>query len=217
VIPEPFSRRATLLRYNAGAWEGTFIRLDATGLEVERFPSSLEVQERDALVVASLTNGRTGSVRTMEFAEPPAEMQIQPQGHWSLGPDRIGPWPWVSELCLVHGDRRRRVVVRHGSDGIESVVLVSEGRPGQGDPPPPQPHRATMLPPAGAGQALWLLECTASSRLELALMAQRSWGTPQAVRLRWWPDGEFPGAASRPTPLEIGRCHAASGLLEPWP
>ena len=207
-MPEPFSRRDTLLRHNGGSWQGSFIRLDAAGHEIERFPSSLAVEERGRLIVASLTNGRTGTVRSMEFEEPPAEMQISPAGHWSLGPDRIGPWPWVSELCLVHGGRRRRVVVRHGSDGIESVVLVSEGRPGCADAPPPAPHRATPLASGGGvDQAMWLLEDTSANRVELQLMGRRRFGMPQQVTLRWQPNGS--------AWLELRRSHAASGLIEP--
>ena len=207
-MPEPLSRRSTLLAHNAGSWQGTFIRLDGSGRELERFPSSLQVEERDALIVASLTNGSTGVVRTMEFQEPPAEMQIAAAGHWSLGPDRIGPWPWVTELCLVHGNRRRRVVVRHGSDTIESVVLVSEGRPGCGDAPPPAPHSAPVLQRSeGSDQTTWLLEDSPTDRVELQLMARRSFGMPQGVTLRWQP-------ASSPW-LEIGRSHGASGMLDP--
>lgn len=205
-MSEPFSRRHTLLAHNAGSWQGVFIRLDASGLEIERFPSSLDVEERGPRIVASLTNGNTGNVRTMEFEEPPAEMQISPAGHWSLGPDRIGPWPWVSELCLVHGDRRRRVVVRHGSDRIESVVLVSEGRPGCADPAPLAPHAARPLPGSG-DQVVWVLEDTTANRVELQLMVRRSFGMPQQVILRWQPTGS--------DWLEIGRSHASSGLLEP--
>ncbi len=207
-MSEPFSRRHTLLTHNAGSWQGTFIRLDASGLEIERFPSSLQVEQRGSRIVASLTNGNTGNVRTMEFEEPPADMQISPAGHWSLGPDRIGPWPWVSELCLVHGDRRRRVVVRHGSDHIESVVLVSEGRPGCADPAPLHPHRAEHLPhPGEPDQQLWLLETTPGNRVELQVMGQRRFGMPQSVELRWQTKGG--------PWLEIRRNHAASGLLEP--
>jgi hypothetical protein len=207
-MPEPFSRRHTLLSHNAGAWQGTFIRLDGSGREVERFPSSLQVEERGRLIVASLTNGKTGTVRSMEFEEPPAEMQISSAGNWSLGPDRIGPWPWVSELCLVHGDRRRRVVVRHSGDGIESVVLVSEGRPGCADPAPLAPHSARPVPLSGNGeQAVWVLEDTTTNRVEVQLMARRSFGTAQSVQLRWQPAGS--------DWLEIRRGHAASGLLEP--
>ncbi|MFM7550231.1 MAG: DUF3598 family protein [Cyanobacteriota bacterium] len=209
MIPEPFSRRDTLLRHNAGTWQGSFIRLDASGQERERFASSLLVEQRGSLIVASLTNGSTGTVRTMEFEEPPPEMQVDPAGHWSLGPERIGPWPWVSELCLVQGDRRRRMVVRHGSDTIESVVFVSEGRPGCADAPPTYPHRSTAVQTAGGDgdQAVWLLEHTATNRVELQLMARRRFGMAQQVTLRWQPAGS--------DWLEIRRSHAASGMLEP--
>lgn len=204
-MSEPFSRRDTLLAHNAGHWQGTFIRLDGQGREIERFPSSLLVEEQGPLIVASLTNSSTGNVRSMEFAEPPAEMQISPMGHWSLGPDRIGPWPWVSELCLVHGDRRRRVVVRHGSDGVESVVLVSEGRPGCADGPPLAPHQASVS--CSGTQQLWLLEDTPTNRVEVQVMGQRSFGVPESVSLRWQPTGAGT--------LDIHRRYAASGLLEP--
>ena len=104
-------RRHQLLAHNAGIWEGAFVRLDATGQEQERFASHLLVEDSDGRIEASLTNCNSGELRRMAFREPPAEMQISPEGHWSLGPDRIGPWPWVSELCLVHGEQRRRAVV----------------------------------------------------------------------------------------------------------
>ena len=97
----PFSRRATLLSHNAGLWEGCFIRLDRTGAELERFESHLSGSDQMGTIKAALTNRVSGQVRSMEFAEPPAEMQISPRGHWSLGADRMGPWPWVWELCLV--------------------------------------------------------------------------------------------------------------------
>jgi hypothetical protein len=64
----------------------------------------------------------------MEFEQPPTEMQVDP-AHWDLGPERIGPGPWVCELCLVHGDRRRWVVVRHGNDTIESMPCLWMSRP----------------------------------------------------------------------------------------
>ena len=222
-MPEPLSRRAVLLTHNAGLWEGTFLRLDAQGVEVERFASRLTVQEQPdpdsqgggqavqgqtPTIVASLRDQASGSVREMRFREPPPEMQIAATGHWSLGPDRIGPWPWVSELCLVCGDRRRRVVVRHGSDGIEAVVLVTEGRPGCADLAPPPIHRARRRSCSDQpGQELWLLEDTSSNRVEVQVMGRREFGTPQSVRLCWQPAGQ-------PT-LEIRRSHAASGLLEP--
>jgi hypothetical protein len=35
----------------------------------------------------------------------------------------------VAELCLVWGEQRRRAVIRHNSGGLESLVVVIEGRP----------------------------------------------------------------------------------------
>lgn len=160
-------RRSTLLGRNAGHWEGTFIRLDDEGLESERFGTQLQVQDTRGQIEAALTYLNTGKVATMRFAEPPALMAISPEGHWSLGPDKTGPWPAVMELCLVDGQRRRRVVVRHGAKQLESVVLVVEARPGVVDPAPappllaahrrPHPHHgpgATLRRSPGAGAFL---------------------------------------------------------------
>ena len=144
-----FNPRATLLARNAGVWEGTFVRLagqaDGEAVEVERFASRLVVEDRDGTVDASLTNLTSASVRSMRFAEPPAEMQITAEGHWSLGPDRIGVWPWVCELCLAGGERRRRAVVRLEGERLIALVVVIEARPGIGDPPPPPPWRLPAI------------------------------------------------------------------------
>ena len=64
-------------------------RLNPLGLEQERFASHLEVADREGTIHADLTNRSTNAVRSMQFVEPPAEMQISPEGHWSLGHDRI--------------------------------------------------------------------------------------------------------------------------------
>lgn len=142
-------RRATLLAHNAGVWEGTFVRLEGQpggeAVEAERFASRLVVEDRAGTVDASLTNLSSGNVRSMRFAEPPAEMQITAEGHWSLGPDRIGAWPWVCELCLTAGERRRRAVVRLDGERLISLVLVVEARPGISDPPLPAPWRLPAI------------------------------------------------------------------------
>jgi hypothetical protein len=144
-----FDRRATLLARNAGLWEGTFVRLEGRAegeaVEVERFASRLLVEDRAGTVEADLTNLGTGQVRSMRFSEPPAEMQITAKGHWSLGPDRIGGWPWVCELCLVDGERRRRAVVRLEGERLISLVVVIEARPGLCDPPSPPPWRLPAI------------------------------------------------------------------------
>ena len=197
-------RRAALLAHNAGIWEGTFVRLDGEGREQERFASHLEVSEQEGTIEAALTNGSSGNVRRMSFREPPAEMQIAAAGHWSLGPDRIGPWPWISELCLVHGERRRRVVLRHGSESLESLVVVCEGRPERREPAPPAPLQ--LEPQYGAeapGQQLWKPE----AGREIETIARRQPGSPQRLALRWSPE---PGLR-----LELVRGHDAYGLLQP--
>lgn len=144
-----FDRRATLLAHNAGVWEGTFVRLegqaDGEAVEAERFASRLAVEDRAGAVEANLTNLASGNVRSMRFDEPPAEMQITQEGHWSLGPDRIGAWPWVCELCLAAGDRRRRAVVRLEGERLISLVIVIEARPGISDPPSPPAWRLPAL------------------------------------------------------------------------
>jgi len=152
-------RRSQLLAHNGGVWEGQFVRLDATGEEQERFDSHLLVSNSEGLIEASLTNRDRGEVRRMAFREPPAERQISPQGHWSLGPDRIGPWPWVSELCLVHGERRRRAVVRLQARRV--------GPSGTGEP----------------GLNIW----TVAAGLEIVNPEQRRPGRAQSVALRWQP------------------------------
>ena len=178
------SARQTLLHGNAGIWEGTFLRLDGSGREIERFGSHLEVADREGMIHADLTNTTTGQVRSMQFSEPPAEMQISPEGHWSLGPDRIGPWPWVCELCLVWGERRRRIVVRHNSDGLESLVVVCEGRPGLSTEAPAAPLE---LVPRAHGEQQWRWHLETPLAVQITTMRNRMQGRPEAVSLLWQP------------------------------
>ena len=200
-------RRSNLLAHNAGVWEGQFVRLNASGLEQERFASHLLVADTGGLIEASLTNRSSGEVRCMAFREPPAEMQISPQGHWSLGPDRIGPWSWVNELCLVHDEQRRRAVVRLGSEQLESLVVVWEGRPGLADAPPSAPVQARATGSSGSagahapGLSTWVI----GADLEIVLPTLRRAGSPQSVLLRWQPQ---PGLL-----LEIARAYDAYGNL----
>ena len=197
-VVESTGARERLMGPNGGRWDGTFIRCGADGQEQERFPTSLQVTDTGGAIEAALTYCHTGQVRSMRFQEPPPEMQIAPSGHWSLGPDRIGPWPWFAELCLVHGDRRRRVVLRHGSADLETFVLVVEARPGVVDPAP-EPLLAVQL----LGPGHWCVQ----PGLELATVMGRQLGDPVACLLRWRPE---PGIA-----LELVRRYGASGLLEP--
>ena len=197
-------RREILLTHNSGDWHGCFICCDCHGLERERFKSQLSVQDQGGKVVAALTNISTGQVRSMDFDEPPAEMQISPEGHWSLGPDRIGAWPWVSELCLVWGERRRRAVIRHGSERLESLVVVSEARSGLEEPLPPAPLQALASPaPTGPG-LIWSLPAALGITLQTA--DRRQSGVSEEVGL-WW-EAE-PGIH-----LEIRRRYSAYGALE---
>jgi hypothetical protein len=198
------SNRASLLHFNAGIWEGCFIRLDRSGRELERFGSHLDVTDRQGTIHADLTNTVTGTVRSMQFVDPPPEMQISPDGHWSLGPDRIGPWPWVCELSLVWGQRRRRVIVRHDSTSLESLVLVCESRPGT-------PHEAPAGPLQLSGQALnteqWQWFDSSSAALQITTQRQRRVGTVERVALSWQPE------AGRVLRLE--RTYNEHGLLVP--
>ena len=199
---DPHLRRTTLLRHNSGVWQGTFIRLDGNGQEVERFASHLVVADREGTIHADLTNRSTNAVRSMQFVEPPAEMQISPEGHWSLGPDRIGPWPWVCELCLVWGDQRRRIVVRHHATGLESLVLVCEGRPGA-EPLPPAPPLQLIPSSEGNQQQRWQLEDQPA--VWAITMASRPSGQPEGVSLHWQP---VPGIT-----LALQRRYSEHGLL----
>lgn len=194
-----------MLAHNAGIWEGTFIRLNPLGLEQERFASHLAVTDQQGVIDAALTNQTSGQVRSMRFAEPPKEMQISAAGHWSLGPDRIGPWPWVSELCLVWGEQRRRVVIRHNSTGLESLVVVFEGRP-QLSPAelgvPASPLQLACRPHGSSQQGLSTPDLTVITQATRQEMASE-----EAVALRWQP---APGVQ-----LELERRYGPGGLLAP--
>lgn len=200
----PLSRRGTLLAHNAGTWEGTFVRFDGCGKELERFGSHLAVSDHNGTIEAALTNRTTGQVRTMAFQEPPAEMQITPAGQWSLGPDRIGPWPWVSELCLVWGEQRRRAIIRHNSSGLQSLVLVVEGRPQLQSGLPPAPPAPLQLIRQDLGrQQSWSL-----GDLVVISQADRQESSfDEGVGLRWQPTAGLQ--------LQIERRYSPAGLLEP--
>ena len=137
------SRRA-LLEHNSGEWHGLFIRLDHAGVEQTRFNTVLRVQEEADQVVAALTDCSNGQTRTMRFGELPAAMQVDPAGHWSLGPDPYTPWNWNHELCLTVGQQRRRLIVRGNSDGLQSLVLVQEARGGIQLADPEDPLRCSI-------------------------------------------------------------------------
>ena len=194
--------RQTLLNHNAGIWQGTFVRFDANGRECERFASHLEVADRDGTIHADLTNCSSGLVRSMQFSEPPPEMQVSPDGHWSLGPDRIGAWPWVCELCLVWGEQRRRVVVRHDSSSLTSFVVVLEGRLMEVKGVPTEPF--LLQPPVRQErQQTWSLGPPFG--ITLRVMAQGGPGPCDVVCLEWQPKDDLV--------LQIIRRYSEHGLL----
>ena len=137
------SRRA-LLEHNSGEWHGLFIRLDHAGVEQTRFNTVLRVEEEADQVVAALTDCSSGQTRTMRFDELPAAMQVDPAGHWSLGPDPYTPWNWNHELCLTVRQQRRRLIVRGNSGGLQSLVLVQEARGGIQLADPEDPLRCSI-------------------------------------------------------------------------
>ena len=136
--------RRVLLEHNSGEWHGLFIRLDHAGVEQTRFNTVLRVQEEADQVVAALTDCSSGQTRTMRFGELPAAMQVDPAGHWSLGPDPYTPWNWNHELCLTVGQQRRRLIVRGNSGGLQSLVLVQEARGGIQLADPEDPLRCSI-------------------------------------------------------------------------
>lgn len=90
--------RQRLLEANGSCWEGLFHRLGPDGRKIERFLTRLRVSDEDGTIEAALTYLNTGRTVPMRFSEPPPAMQISDAGHWSLGMDRMGPWPWIAEL-----------------------------------------------------------------------------------------------------------------------
>ena len=131
--------RSSLLLHNVGCWEGLFVRLDAAGKEQDRFATSLEVKEVDGVIKTCLTYAQSGRQQSMNFSSIPSSMQVNKHGHWSTGPEFITPWSWVAEFCLVNQFQRRRMIVRHGVNGLDRVIYVVEARAGQEIPQSVQP------------------------------------------------------------------------------
>ena len=199
-------RRATLLRHNIGSWDSQFVRFDNKGREQERFPCHLEVLEMGDAIFSTLTYVNTGRTGQMRFHEPPEEMQISPEGHWSLGPSFNGYGAWVSEFCLCGGDRRCRAVIRHDSHGLASLVLIMEWR--SGTPPVTIPAEIQLDP-----HSLDSTGCTGmqgwswQKGVTLIAMAERHQGQAQVCGLHWTqPDG---------VDREIMRRHSSDGYLLP--
>ena len=136
--------RQTLMKFNSGSWRGCFVHLDHKGVEQKRFSTSLDVIDSAGVIQASLTNLNTGRCQSMSFREIPVEMQLTETGDWSLGPARVGPLPWVAELCVVIGQERRRLIARHGANTVESIVYVRESRVAQGAIPTSEPLEVSI-------------------------------------------------------------------------
>jgi hypothetical protein len=131
--------RDSLLLHNSGFWQGCFVRLDHTGKEQERFPTSLDVKEAEGFIQTCLTYKQSGRQQSMNFGSLPSSMQVTQTGHWSTGPSFITPWNWVAELCVVNQQQRRRMIVRHGANGLDRVIYVVEAKQGTVQPELSQP------------------------------------------------------------------------------
>ena len=172
--------RAALLEHNSGHWKGCFIRLGSSGNEEDRFPTSLEVQERDGVIENCLTYISSGEQRAMNFETVPFTMQVNSNGCWSIGPSAITPLAWVGELSVVHGEERRRVVARHGFHGLDQVVYIVETRQDSEPVAPAQPLQCTTR--TSGNWVIWQPE----PNVELLLDARdRQMGDATACGLRW--------------------------------
>ncbi len=194
--------RAALLQHNRGHWKGCFIRLGGGGSEEDRFPTSLEVQERDGVIENQLTYLASGEQRAMNFENVPFTMQVNAGGAWSLGPSAITPLAWTGELSVVHGDQRRRIVARHGFHGLDQVVYIVETRSGGEPVAPAKPLQCTTR--AHGNWVIWQPE----PHVELLLDARdRHMGDNTVCGLRWLtPEGQC---------HQIVRRYDKNGYLQP--
>ena len=138
--------RSALVTHNTGLWEGFFLRLDATGVEQERLSTLLEVKETRGIIQTCLTYQNSGQQQSVNFKSLPTSMQVSDQGHWSTGPEFITPWNWVSELCVVNPQQRRRMIVCHGATGLDRIIYVVEARTGSQLPHPDSPLNCQSRP-----------------------------------------------------------------------
>lgn len=197
--------RQRLLEVNGGCWEGLFVRLGPDGHEIERFPTRLLVTDQDGTIEAALTYLSSGRTVPMRFHEPPAAMQISAAGHWSLGIDRTGPWPWIAELCVAHGDRRRRIVLRHGVDALESLTYAREWRPGVNEGGPAAPLVASLqaFGTGGATATRWTLD----DNVEVVIAHTPGQQGPVQMTLSW--------QVAIDVRCRLERRYSPYGLLEP--
>ena len=194
--------RSALLQHNSGHWKGCFIRLGNSGSEEDRFPTSLQVQERDGVIENCLTYLASGEQKSMNFKNVPFTMQVNASGGWSLGPSAITPLAWVGELSVVHGNERRRVVARHGFHGLDQLVYIVETRAGGEPSTPSQPLQCKTR--TSGNWMIWQPE----PNVELLLDTRdRHMGDNTVCGLRWInPEGET---------RQIVRRYDKNGYLEP--
>ena len=200
------SRRA-LLEHNSGEWHGLFIRLDHAGVEQTRFNTVLRVHDEADQVVAALTDCSTGQTRTMRFGELPTAMQVDPAGHWSLGPDPFTPWNWNYELCLTVGQQRRRLIVRGNSGGLHSLVMVQEARAGIPLEEPETPLRCSIE--SHGDRHCWSLQPDLQMLLDgrnCSLQWQQTNGTWLAIKRHYGADGAL---LALPSAAAAGAAHPA--------
>ena len=199
---------SNLIAHNSGCWHGWFMRLNEAGSEQERFPTQLEVQAKGAAFEACLTYLNSGQQRRMQFSTLPSTMQVNSMGCWSLGPLSITPWNWVGELCVVVGQQRRRIIVRHSTSGIQEVVYVREAQDKSLAIAASQPLQCSIQSAGPYG--LW----TPEPGVDLLIDSrQRQMGDATCCGLRWaHPNGET---------STIVRRYGADGMLQPiddaWP
>lgn len=199
---------AALLQHNSGSWQGCFIRLHADGKEVDRFNTTLSVEEVEGMIQTKLTYLNSGQQRSMNFLELPHTMQVSASGGWSLGPGSITPFNWVGELCVVRGEERRRIVVRHGASGLDQVVYVIEAK-GSTLLSPPRDTVQCQMEKQG-DWSLWRPEPDVELLLDTR---QRSTGDATVCGLRW--------SGIEGEQRQIVRRYDTNGLLQPltdtWP
>ena len=194
--------RAALLQHNSGRWQGCFIRLRADGSENDRFNTTLSVEDVDGVIQTKLTYLNSGQQRSMNFLELPYTMQVSPAGGWTLGPSSITPFNWVGEMCVVRGEERRRIVVRHGASGLDQVVYVIEAK---GSTPPEPPRIPVQCQMEKQGDwSVWRPEPDVELLLDTR---QRSTGDTTVCGLRW--------ISIEGDRRQIVRRYDANGMLQP--
>ena len=127
-------------------------------------------------------------------------MQVDPAGHWSLGPDPFTPWNWNHELCLALGQQRRRLIVRGNSSGLQSLVMVQEARAGVQLTDPEVPLNCSI--DSQGDRHCWTLQPNLRMVLDgrnCSLQWQQASGTWLAITRQYGADGALlalPSAAA---------------------